>query len=88
MGSKIKRIIIINVIINAIFGIIIFLISNLMYRYKRMEIWIEQNELFNQFYIELHNIISFAWIIWGVLCLLSIFLLISELRKNIIINYE
>lgn len=88
MGSKIKRIIIINVIINAIFGIIIFLISNLMYRYKRMEIWIEQNELFNQFYIELHNIISFAWIIWGVLCLLSILLLISELRKNIIINCE
>ena len=83
MGSKMKRIIIvINVIINAIFGIIIFQISNLMYRYKRMEIWIEQNELFNQLYLELHNIISFAWITWGVLCLLSLFLFISELRKN------
>lgn len=83
MGSKIKRIIIvINVIINAIFGIIIFQITNLMYRYKRMEIWIEQNELFNQLYLELHNIIPFAWITWGALCLLSICLLISEIRKN------
>ena len=83
MGSKMKRIIIvINVTINAIFGIIIFQISNLMYRYKRVGIWIEQNQLFNQLYLELHNIIPFAWITWGVLCLLSIFLFISELRKN------
>lgn len=83
MRSKIKRIVIIlNVIINFILGISIFLISNLMYRYERMGIWIEQNILFNQFYIELHDLISFAWIIWGALCFLSILLLISELRKS------
>ena len=83
MRSNIKKIfIVLNVIINVIMGINIFLISNLMYRYERMGIWVEQNKLFNQFSIELHDMILLAWIIWGVLCLLSIFLLISELRKN------
>lgn len=83
MRSKIiKIIIVLNVIINVILGINIFLISNLMYRYERMGIWVEQNKLFNQFCIELHDLILLAWIIWGLLCLLSIFLLIFELRKS------
>ena len=84
MRSKIKKIFtIFNVIINVILGINVYLISKLMYRYERIGIWLEQNKLFNQFCIELHDLILFAWIIWGVLFLLPIFLIISELRKSI-----
>lgn len=83
MKRKVKRIILIlNVVFNAIFGIIIYLIHNLLYRYRRMELWSEQNGLSNEFCSELQKVISYGWMIWGVLCLIAIVLLISELRNN------
>lgn len=84
MKRKVKKIILIlNVVFNAIFGIIIYLIHNLVYRYRRMETWAEQNEIYSQLCTELHNIISLGSIIWGVLFLISIYLLRSELRNQV-----
>ena len=42
-GSKIKKIVLIsNLILNAILGLIIFKISNIVYRYNRTEKWIKK----------------------------------------------
>lgn len=82
MKDKIKRILLIlNIILNVTLGLIIFFVSNLIYRYDRLGIWVEQNGS-NQFYSEVQNIITYAWIIWGGLFLLAIILFVFELRKK------
>ncbi|MDF2510614.1 MAG: hypothetical protein K0S04_480 [Herbinix sp.] len=83
MKNKLVRIIIILVLLfNACLGFIIFLIDNLRYRYNRVEIWMEQDELNNQLFMELQRLIPIAWMVWGVLVLLTILLLINEFRKK------
>lgn len=82
MKYKIKRILlIVNIILNATLGLIIFFASNLIYRYDRLGIWVIQNGS-NQFYSEIQNIITYARIIWGGLFLLAIILFLFELRKK------
>ncbi|MDF2539164.1 MAG: hypothetical protein K0S76_2185 [Herbinix sp.] len=82
--NKIKKILLIlNIILTAFLGFIIFQLSNLMYRYKRTRMWIEQNEFNNQLYIDLQEIIPFAWMIWGALIVIAILLFIFEFRKKI-----
>lgn len=84
MWNKIKKLILfLNVVINAILGIAIFQISNLVYRYNRMAVWTQQNEQVNQFYIEMQYKILFAWLVWGALILLSIVLLTLEIKRRV-----
>lgn len=83
MWNKIKKsILILNVVVDAILGLIILQISNLIYRYNRFRVWVEENELYNQFYIDMQDIILLTWLIWGALTLMSIVLLINEVRNN------
>jgi hypothetical protein len=42
----------------------------------------EQDELNNQLFMELQRLIPIAWMVWGVLVLLTILLLINEFRKK------
>ena len=82
MKDKIKRILlIVNILLNVTLGLVLFFVSKLIYRYDRLGIWIEQNGS-NQFYSEVQNIITYAWIIWGGLLLLAIIFFLFELRKK------
>lgn len=83
MWNKIKKwILFLNVAINTILGVIILKISKLINRYNRMGVWTQQNEHYNQFYIEMQDMILFAFLIWGALALVSIVILILEIRKK------
>ena len=88
-GSKIKKIVLIsNLILNAILGLIIFKISNIVYRYNRTEIWIKQKESVTYFCEMLQQITPFLLMIWGALVVLSISLLILEFKKFNNIKYN
>jgi hypothetical protein len=83
MRNKGTRILlIVNVIITIILGIGLLQISKLMYRYNRLIVWTTQNEITNQFYIDLKSIMLVVWIIWSVLIVISIVPLILDLRKR------
>ena len=62
-------------------GYVIFLISNLLYKYNRIETWSKENNLI-QFSVKMQNLIMAAWIIWGCLILLSVFFIIAEFKEK------
>ncbi len=81
--SKTKKIVLIlNLIFNIILGLIIFQISNIVYRNNRIKIWMNHNEFDSYFLEELQQITPYLWMIWGALVVLSIFLLICEYKKS------
>ncbi|MDF2587578.1 MAG: hypothetical protein K0S41_1419 [Anaerocolumna sp.] len=83
MRNKGKRLLLIaNVTITIILGIGLLQISNLMYRYNRLTVWTTQNDITNQFYMDLKSIMLIIWIIWGVLIVVSIIPFILDLRKR------
>ena len=81
--NKTKRIMLsFSFIFTIVLGIILAQISNQLYRYNRMGVWTEPNELFNKLYIELQDKITLFWILWGFLFVLAIIQLILEFRKK------
>lgn len=83
MINKGKRLLLIaNVTITIILGLGLLQISNLMYRHNRLTVWTTQNDITNQFYMDLKSIMLIIWIIWGVLIVVSIILFILDLRKR------
>lgn len=78
--NKVKKVLIcINILFTIILGIIIAQISILLYRYNRMQTFLESNELLDELLINLQNKVLIMWIIWGIL---SIFLIIQLLSKG------
>lgn len=62
-----------------ILGIIIAQISVLLYRYNRIQTFLESNELLDEQLINLQNKVLIMWIIRGIL---SMFLIIQLLFKG------
>ncbi|MDF2474129.1 MAG: hypothetical protein K0R21_1911 [Anaerocolumna sp.] len=80
--SKIKKLILcIHIILIILFGTFLEQISLHLYRYNRMYVFVEQDELMKIFLQELQNNITFLWLIWGLMIIILFIETIFEFRK-------
>lgn len=82
MNNMKKIILIISMLINVFLGIVLAYLTFQIYRYKRLQVWIQQNDFIQQFYSDLQDKILIIWIIWLLLFILTLIFFIIEFRKK------
>lgn len=80
--SKIKKLMLcIHMILIILFGTFIGQISSHLYRYNRMYVFVEQDEITDKFFQLLQDKITFLWLIWGVMIIILIIQTLIEFKK-------
>jgi hypothetical protein len=81
--NQIKKLILgLGLIFTIVLGFIILQVSNQIYKYNRMGAFIENNDLFDNFYIQMQEKLNFIWIIWGVVFILLIIQMLIEWKRK------
>lgn len=81
--NQIKRLILgLGLLFTIVLGFIILQVSNQIYKYNRMGVFIENNDLFDNFYIQMQEKLNFIWIIWGVVFILLVIQLLIEWKRK------
>lgn len=81
--SKIRKFILyFHVILIILFGTFIAQISSQLYRYNRIYVFVEPDELSEKFFLEIHDKITFLWLIWGAMIIILSIQTLIEFRKK------